>query len=86
MTQQIKSFTTLGIGNAAAMALARKNKDFYRSDIELTERKVTAGEKARSDNGSFIRMSLMMRTRANVQRGHAAHRRQRGIVNYGSFG
>ena len=62
LTQQIESFTTLGIGNAAAMALARKNKDFYRNDIELAQRKVAAGEKARGDNGSFIQMTLAMRT------------------------
>ena len=61
LTQQIKSFTTLGIDNGAAMALARKTKDFYCSDIELTKRKVTAEEKAQSDNSSFIRMNLMMR-------------------------
>ena len=40
LTPQLEIFSTIGINNSSALALARYNKDFYRNEVELTKRQL----------------------------------------------
>jgi len=58
MTQQMESFTTLSGMNATAVAQARINGDFYRTDTELSKKKKKADtdESQPIKNGSVIEL------------------------------
>ena len=62
LTAQLEIFSTIGINHASALALARYNKDFYRSEVELSKRQNRKDRKdiATGENGHFLNLDLPM--------------------------
>lgn len=62
LTAQLEIFSTIGINHASALALARYNKDFYRSEVELSKRQNRKDGKdiATGENGHFLNLDLPM--------------------------
>ena len=62
LTAQLQLFSTIGIGHASALAIARYNKDFYRSEVELSKRRNRKDGKDESigKNGNFFDLDCPM--------------------------